>query len=76
MDGKFFYEWLHKLNPKFEMQEGRNVVMIVNNCPEHPEASGLKAINLQFLRPNTTSCTQPRDQGLIRCACFTIFSFF
>ena len=76
MDGKFFDEWLHKLDPKFEMQEGRNVVMIVNNCPEHPEASGLKAINLQFLRPNTTSCTQPRDQGVIRCACFTIFSFF
>ena len=37
--------------------------MIVGNCPAHPEASGLKAIKLQFLLPNTISCTQPMDQG-------------
>ena len=56
MDGTFFEEWLHELHRKFEMQ-GRKVVMIVDNCPAHPEVSGLKAINLQFLPPNTTSCT-------------------
>ena len=55
-------EWLHELDRKFEMQE-RKVVMIVVNCPAHPEVSGLKAINLQFLPPSTTSCTQPMDQG-------------
>ena len=37
--------------------------MIVNNCPAHPEISGLKAINLQFLPPNASSCKQPMDQG-------------
>ena len=36
--------------------------MIVNNCPAHPEVSGLKAINLQILPPITTSCTQSMDQ--------------
>ena len=75
MDGTLFEEWLHKFDRKFEMQ-GRKVVMIVDNCPAHPEFSGLKAINLQFLQPNTTSCTQQMDQGVIRCVCFIIFLFY
>ena len=70
--GSFFEEWLHKLDRKFVIQE-RKVVMIVDNCPAHPKFSGLKAINLQFLQPNTTSYTQQMDQGVIRCACFIIF---
>ena len=64
MDGTLFEEWLRKLD-KFEMQ-GRKIIMIVDNCPAHPEVSGLKAIKLQFLPPNATSCTQPMDQGVIR----------
>ena len=75
MDGTLFEEWLHDLDLKFEMQ-GRNVVMIVDNCPAHPEVSGLKAINLQFLPPNATSCTRPMDQGVIRHVCFIIFLFY
>ena len=39
MDGTLFEEWLHKSDRKFEMQ-GRKVVMIVDNCPAHPEVSG------------------------------------
>ena len=35
MNGTLFEEWLHELDCKFEMQ-GRNVVMIVKNCPAHP----------------------------------------
>ena len=57
------------------MQE-RKLVMIVDNCPAHAEVSGLKAINLQFLPPNTTSCTQPMDQGVISYVCFVIFLFY
>ena len=60
MDGTLFEEWLHKFDRKFEMQ-GRKVVMIVDNCPTHPEVSGLQAINFQFLPPNISSCTQPMD---------------
>ena len=56
MDGTLSEEWLHELDNKFEIQ-GIKVVMIVDNCPPHPEVSGMKAINLQFLPPNTTSCT-------------------
>ena len=49
--------------------------MIVDNCPVHPEVSGWKAINLQFLQPNIISCTQPIDQGVVRYVCFIIFYF-
>ena len=38
----------------------------MDNCPAHPEIGGLKAIELCFLPPNTTSITQPMDQGVIR----------
>ena len=72
MDGTLFEEWLHELHRKFEML-GRNVVMIVDNCPAHPEVLGPKAINLQFLPPNIISCTQAMDQGVISYACFIIF---
>ena len=42
------------------------IVLIVDNCPAHPIIDGLKAIELVFLPPNTTSKTQPMDQGVIR----------
>ena len=57
------------------MQE-RKLVMIADNCPAHVEVSGLKAINLQFLPPNTISCTQPMDQGVISYVCFVIFLIY
>ena len=75
MDGTLFEEWLHELNRKFEMQ-GRKVVMKVDNCPAHPEVSGLKAINLQLLPQNITSCIQPTYQGVIRYVCFITFLFY
>ena len=44
----------------------RKVFLIVDNCPAHPTIGGLKAIELCFLPPNTTSITQPMDQGVVR----------
>jgi len=66
---------VYKLNKKalmvsdiFGMQrEQRNVLLFVDNCPPHPKITGLKAINLVFTPPNTTSVLQPMDQGIIRC---------
>ena len=47
--------------------QGRNVILILDNCKAHPqEISGLKSVRLSFLPPNTTSVTQPMDQGVIR----------
>ena len=50
---------------KFE-SEGRKIALIIDNCSAHPHIDNLKAINLVFLPPNTTSKTQPMDQGVIR----------
>ena len=75
MDWTLFEEWLREFDRWFEMQ-GRKVAMIVDNCPAYPEVSGLKAINFQFLLPNTISYTQPMDQGIIRYVCFIIFLFY
>ena len=75
MDGSLFGEWLHVLERKFEMH-GKKVVVIVDNCPAHPEVSGLKAINLQFLLPTFTSCLQSMDQKVIRYVCFITFLLY
>ena len=40
--------------------------MIVDNCPAHPRVDSLRAIELIFLKTNTTSHTQPMDQGIIK----------
>ena len=72
MDRTLFEEWLRELDRKFDMQ-GRKIVLVVDNCPAHPDVSRLKAINLQFLPPNITSCTQPMDQGVIRYVSFYDF---
>ena len=56
-DGKLFEEWLRKLDRKFAF-EGRNVAFVIDNCPAHPNIDNLKAIELYFLPPNTTSKTQ------------------
>ena len=65
---------MDEFDRKFKMQ-GRKIVMIVDNCPAHPEVSGLTATNSWFLPPNTTSCTQQMDHGVIRYVCL-LFSYF
>ena len=62
---ELFSNWLRSLDRKFQHQK-RKVTMIVDNCPAHPKVTGLKAIKLIFLPPNTTSKTQPMDQGVIQ----------
>ena len=65
MSSFLFDEGVKELDRKFE-KENRKIVLIVDNCPAHPIVDGLKAIELMFLPPNTTSKTQPMDQGVIR----------
>ena len=65
MDSQLFEEWAREQDRKFEC-EGRKVALVVDNCPAHPNAANLKAINLVFSSPNTTCKTQPMDQGVIR----------
>lgn len=65
MTSEIFTNWLAKLDKTIQNQN-RKICMIVDNCPAHPKVKGLKAIELTFLPPNTTSHTQPMDQGVIK----------
>ena len=65
MDSDLFENWVREQDNNFEGQN-RKVLLIVDNCPAHPEIGGLKAIELRFLPPNTTSITQPMVQGVFR----------
>ena len=65
MNSFLFDEWVKELDKKFE-KENRKVILIVDNDPAHPIIGGLKAMELTFLPPNTTSKTQPMDQEVIR----------
>ena len=60
-----FEEWVRELDRKFA-SEGRSTALVIDNCPAHPHIENLKSIKLFFLPPNTTSATQPIDQGVIR----------
>ena len=65
MDSTLFEEWVKELDNQFE-KENWKIAPIIDNCTTHPEIGGLKAIDLFFLPPNTTSVLQPMDQGAIR----------
>lgn len=65
MTSEIFTEWVKKLEKKM-LREKRKIALIVDNCPAHPKIAGLKAVELVFLPPNTTSKTQPMNQGIIQ----------
>ena len=57
---------MRDVNKKFQA-EGRKVALIIVNCPVNPVIEDLSHVKLAFLPPNTTSVSQPMDQGVIRC---------
>ena len=63
-DLDLFEEWVRELDRKFQ-REDRKIALVVDNCLAHPDINDLKAIELVFLPPNTTSDIQPMDQGVI-----------
>ena len=65
MTGDLFGEWIRKVDSSFRAED-RKVVLLIDNCPAHPEIKNLTHINLIFLLPNLTSVLQPMDQGVIR----------
>lgn len=65
MTGALFEQWLRKLDKKFELRN-RQVLLLVDNCSAHNVDIELKAIQLAFLPPNTTSMLQPMGQGVIK----------
>ena len=65
MNSELFEEWVREQDRKF-MLEGRNIALVIDNCPAHPHIENLQSTTLYFLPPNTTSSLQPMDQGVIR----------
>ena len=65
MTSEIYTDWLKKLDQKLHRQK-RKIAMVIDNCPAHPDVRGLRCIELVFLPPNTTSKTQPMDQGVIQ----------
>ena len=63
MTSLVFTDWLKKWNHKLS-REGRRIALVLDNAPCHPKIT-LSHIELVFLPPNTTSHTQPLDQGII-----------
>ena len=69
MNEKVFCEWLLGVNTHFQ-RKGSKIVMLVDNCPGHKIADGVKDrlgyIQVVFLPPNVTSVCQPCDAGIIQ----------
>ncbi|XP_041471253.1 tigger transposable element-derived protein 4-like [Lytechinus variegatus] len=64
MTSNLFELYMKKLNKKMQRQR-RKIIMLLDNAPCHPYLQ-LSNIKLVFLPPNTTSITQPMDQGIIQ----------
>ena len=65
MDFKLFGEWVREQDRKFVLED-RKVALVIYNCTTHLNIDNLKLITIYFLPPNTVSCLQPMDQGVIR----------
>ena len=46
--------------------ERRRVALIIGNCPAHPVVPNLTNVEVFYPPPNTTSHTQPCDQGIMQ----------
>lgn len=64
MNSSLFESWLSKFNNRMKRQN-RHVLLFVDNAPSHPTVN-FSNVKLQFLPPNTTSKSQPMDQGIIQ----------
>ncbi|XP_037505778.1 tigger transposable element-derived protein 4-like [Rhipicephalus sanguineus] len=62
---QLFEAYVRKLDRRFE-QQNRRVLLFVDNCAVHGHIKDLKAVQIEFLPPNTTAILQPMDQGVIR----------
>ena len=64
MTGLLMTEWLTSLDRKMKQQK-RKIILFLDNAPSHPSVK-LDNVKLVFLPSNTTSFTQPMDQGIIQ----------
>ncbi|XP_060658136.1 tigger transposable element-derived protein 4-like isoform X2 [Drosophila nasuta] len=65
MTSTIFMNWVRHWDAELQTQN-KKILLLVDNCPIHPQISDLTNITLVFLPPNTTSVLQPMNQGIIR----------
>lgn len=65
MTSAIFTEWLKKLD-KSMGDQGRQIVLLLDNAPCHIHNIVLKNVSILYLPPNTTAHLQPMDAGIIR----------
>ncbi len=63
MTGSIMEEWLRNFNARMK-REHRKVILFLDNATCHPRIR-LSNVQLAWFPPNTTSVTQPMDQGVI-----------
>ena len=65
MTSQIFTKWLAAWS-SYLTNVNLKILLLGDNCTAHPHVSTLKNIQLEFLRPNTTSVIQPMDQRIIK----------
>lgn len=65
MTSNIWREFVHKLDREMARKK-RKIVLVIDNCPAHPNIEDLSNLRLVFLPPNTTSHGQPLDAGIIK----------
>ena len=64
VSGKIYEEYLQILYRKMKRQK-KTILLFVDNAPCHQDTH-LSNVQVKFRSPNTTSFTQPMDQGIIQ----------
>src|SRR5215470_2623208 len=70
MTSAIMEEWILSSNGRMKSQ-GRKVILFLDNATCHPRIDSSN-VKLAYFPPNTTSVTQPIDQGII----YTLKSFY
>lgn len=65
MTSELFAEWLLRIDKQMKIQK-RKILLFIDNCPAHNIIPTCQAVKVKFLPPNTTSKSQPLDQGIIK----------
>ncbi|XP_037518287.1 tigger transposable element-derived protein 6-like [Rhipicephalus sanguineus] len=65
MTRELFTVWFLTVDKRMK-REGRNILMIVDNCSAHIVNVRLTNVRLEYPPPDCTSVLQPLDQGIIR----------
>lgn len=64
MTSEIFTTELREWNEQLRRMK-RKILLLVDNCPAHPDVKDMDCIKLVFMPPNTSSKLQPMDQGVI-----------